>query len=242
MTKQRQEAEALIYQVLDTADPSGTNSDYYKKLFTDMTDEQFVKFFKKRLPIRFHEDAFNLEPKMYNIVDAFKVLKKPLFEKVSMPHVFTDRDGNPVESQECLVIYIHLKRMKQMNTKKMNNALNIEHRDMKTGQLVSTDKGGKETDREFETLAIAGLNYTIDEFARPKADAMQAMNQMSSTIMSQGHVSDKDINVAKNDSIGKNTLNVYLLGAHVHSNLIDIDYMTPLTAKNKVSQNKIERS
>ena len=240
--KQREDAEMLIYKVLDTVDPSQTNSDYYKNIFKDMTDEQFFKFFKKRLPLRFHEDVFKLEPKMYDIIEAFKVLDKPLFEKVSMPHIYQDKDGNAVESQECLVIYIHLKRMKQMNTKKMNNALNIEHRDMKTGQLVSSDKGGKETDREFETLALAGLDFTMDEFSRPKADAMQAMNQMSSTIMTQGHVSDKDIQIAKDDSIGKNALNVYLLGAHIYSNLIDIDYMTPLTAKNKMSKNRIERT
>jgi hypothetical protein len=79
----------------------------------------------------------------------------------------------------------------------------------------------------------------MDEFARPKADAMNAMQQMSNTILSKGYVSDEDINVAKNDSIGKNLLNVYLMGAHIHSNLIDIEYMTPLTSKNK--QVKIER-
>jgi hypothetical protein len=65
------------------------------------------------------------------------------------------------------------------------------------------------------------------------------MSQMSNVILSKGYVSDEDITVAKNDSIGKNLLNVYLLGAHVHSNLVDIDYMTPLTARNK--QTKIVR-
>ena len=34
-------------------------------------------------------------------------------------------------------------------------------------------------------------------------------------------------------------LNTYLLGANIYSNLIDIDYMTPLTAKNKAR--KVER-
>ena len=77
------------------------------------------------------------------------------------------------------------------------------------------------------------------EFSKPKADAMSAMTQMSNAIMSKGFVSDKDIDVAKDDSIGKNLLNVYLIGAHIHSNLVDIDYMTPYTAKNK--QHQIER-
>lgn len=239
MNVKRKQAEELIYKVLDTADKTKTNSDYYKKLFAKMNDKQFFDFFTKRLPLRFHMDTFNIEPKMYDIIDAFKVLNKPLFEKVKMPYVFIDDNGNPVESKEALVIYINIKRMKQMNTKKTTNAMNIDKRDYKTGLLTSEDKGGKETGREFETLAIAGLENIMDEFARPKADAMSAMSQMSNEILSKGKVAYKDLQVSKYDSLGKNALNVYLMGAHIHSNLIDVDYMTPYTAKNK--QQKIER-
>lgn len=240
MNKQRQEAESLIYRVMDTLDKTKTNSDYYKKIFAKMSDDDFLKFCKRRLPFRFHQELFKIEPKMYDIIDAFKVLDKPLLEKVKLPYYFINKDGEPVESKECLVIYIHLKRMKQMITKKNSTAINIEKRDMKTGLLTGGDKGGKETDREFESLAVMGLDYTMDEFARPKADAMSAMSQMSNLIMSQGFVSEKELNITKDDSLGKNLLNVYLIGAHIHSNLIDTDYMTPNTAKNK--QNRIERS
>jgi hypothetical protein len=239
MDNRRQKAEELIYKVLDTADKTKTNSDYYKKIFAKMTDDQFYNFFKNRLPLRFHMDVFNIEPKMYDIVDAFKVLNKPLFEKVKMPHVFIDKNGNSVESKEALVIYINIKRMKQMNTKKTTNAININKRDYKTGLLTSEDKGGKETGREFETLAIAGLDNTMNEFARPKADAMSAMSQMSNEINSKGFVRYSDLEISKTDSLGKNALYIYLMGAHIHSNLIDINYMTPYTAKNK--QNNIER-
>ena len=233
MNKQRQEAKSLIYRVMDTLDKTKTNSDYYKKIFAKMSDDDFLKFCKRRLPFRFHQELFKIEPKMYDIIDAFKVLDKPLLEKVKLPYYFINKDGEPVESKECLVIYIHLKRMKQMITKKNSTAINIEKRDMKTGLLTGGDKG-------FESLAIMGLDYTMDEFARPKADAMSAMSQMSNLIMSQGFVSEKELNITKDDSLGKNLLNVYLIGAHIHSNLIDTDYMTPNTAKNK--QNRIERS
>ena len=118
-----------------------------------------------------------------------------------------------------------------MITKKNHVALNTEKRDMKTGLLTSSDKGGKETDREFESLATMGLDYTMDEFARPKADAMGAMAQMSSEILAKGYVSDEDITVENNDSLGKNLMNAYLIGAHLHSNLIDQDYYTPYTLK-----------
>lgn len=239
MSKQREEAESLIYRVLDAADKTKTNSDYYRKIFANMSDDDFMNFCKRRLPFRFHQEVFKIEPKMYDIIEAFKVLDKPLLEKVKLPYVYINKDGVPVETQECLVIYIHLKRMKQMLTKKNSTAMNTEKRDMKTGLLVGEDKGGKETDREFESLAVMGLEYTMDEFARPKADAMAAAAQMSNTIMAKGFVSEKDLQISKNDSIAKNLLNVYLIGAHIHSNLVDIDYMTPYTARNK--QQTIER-
>lgn len=238
MNKKRQEAESLIYRVLDAADITKTNSDYYKKLFSKMNDEEFEQFCRRRLPFRFHQEIFKIEPKMYEIIEAFKVLDKPLLEKVKVPHYYVNSEGIPVETQECLVIYIHLKRMKQMLTKKNSTAIDIDKRDMRTGLLTGSDKGGKETDREFESLAVMGLEYTMDEYARPKADAMGAMAQMSNTIMNKGYVSVNDLDIARDDSIAKNTLNVYLLGAHIASNLVDIDYITPHTAKNK--QKKVE--
>lgn len=231
MNKQREKAEKLIYDVLDAADKTHTNSDYYKKLFASMSDDDFKEFCKRRLPFRFHMSVFKVEPKMYDIVNAFKVLNKPLLERVKLPYVYTNSKGEPIESEECMVVYIHLKRMKQMLTKKNHTSINIEKRDMKTGLLTSDDKGGKETDREFESLATMGLEYTMDEFARPKADAMDAMAQMSNTILSKGYVSQEDLTVSRTDSLGKNLLNAYLMGAHIHSNLVDIDYITPLTAK-----------
>lgn len=232
MNPKRQKAEELIYKVLDTADKTHTNSDYYRKIFGVMSDKDFEEFCKRRLPFRFHIKSFEVEPKMYEVIDAFKVLDKPLLERVKLPYVY-EKDGVPIETEECLVIYIHLKRMKQMLTKKNHVSINTDKRDFKTGLLTSDDKGGKETDREFESLATMGLDYTMDEFARPKADAMDAMDQMSNAILTKGYVDDSDINVAGDDSLGKKLMNAYLMGAHIHSNLIDIDYMSPATAARK---------
>ena len=233
MNQKRQQAEELIYKIYDTVDPTKTNSDYYRKIFATMTDKDFENFCKRRLPFRFHNSVFKVEPKMYDIIDAFKVIDKPLLEKVKLPYVYKNNKGEPVETQECMVLYIHLKRMKQMVTKKNNTAMNIEKRDMKSGRLMGEDKGGQETDKEFESLATMGLDWTMDEFARPKADAMSAASQMSNAILANGFVSDKDLQVSSDDSLGKNMLNAYLLGAHIASNLVDIDYMTPYTAKNR---------
>ena len=95
MNKQRQEAEELIYKIFDTVDDTHTNSDYYKKIFSNMSDEDFTEFCKRRLPFRFHTQVFKVEPKMYDIIDAFKILNKPLLEKVKLPYVY-EKDGVPI--------------------------------------------------------------------------------------------------------------------------------------------------
>lgn len=231
--QKRNEIEALIYKVFDTVDKTGMNSDYYRQLFADMTDNDFYKFLQRRLPFRFHTEVFKVEPKMYEIFDAFKILNKPLLEKVNVPHVFVNKDGVPVQTKECVVVYIHLKRLKQTVAKKTHIAIDIEHRDMRTGMLSSHDKGGKETDREFESLAVMGLDYNMDEFSRPRADALRSVTQMNNIISAKGFVSEKDVNVEKDDSLAKNMLNVYLIGAHIASNLVNEDYMTPLTLKQR---------
>ena len=234
--EQREQAEQLIYSVLDSIDPSKTNSDYYRNIFSSMDDDQFYQFFKtRRLPIRFHYEIFKIEPTMDQVYDAFSKLTNgaKLIEKVNMTHVYRNSKGVPVKSKDCLVIYLHIKRMKQIVTDKTHVALNVEKRDMKTGLLSGHDKGARESDREFEALAAFGLDYNMDEFARPRADSLKAAAEMNSVILSKGTVSDKDITVAKSDNLAKNMVNVYLIGAGIHSNLIDTDYMTPYTARNK---------
>ena len=237
--KTRQEIEELIYKVYDTVDKTHTNSEYYKDIFSKMSNEEFYAFFEKRLPLRFHEDAFKIQPKMYEIVDGFKLINKPLLERVNFPHIYVNGEGKPVQSKECMVLYIHIKRMKQMLSKKNNASMRVGKRDMRTGLLLQEDKAAKETDREFESLASYGLDYTMDEFRTVKADAMQASAEMIATIVDKGSVSQNDYVVTKVDGLARNMLNVYLLGAGVYSNLIDREYMTPLTARNK--KKRIER-
>ena len=237
--KKRKEIEELIYKVFDTVDPSHTNSDYYRQLLAGMSNDQFYEFMERRLPFRFHTEAFKIEPKMDAIVDAFKILDKPLFERLNLPYVYEDENGVPVQSQECMVIYIHIKRMKQMLSKKTNSSMNTSKRDMRTGLLLQEDKGGKETDREFEALASYGLDYTTEEFRSVKADAMKASAEMATVIRNKGTVSEEDYVVTKQDSLARNMLSVYLLGANIHSNLVDDNYMTPHTLENR--RRKIER-
>lgn len=229
----RAKAEELIYKTFDKIDPSGANTQYYQQLFADMSDDKFYKLMSGRLVFRYHVAPFKNEPKMSDIFNAFKVLNKPLMERVKLPYLAKDKNDNPIESQECIVGYMNIKRLKQMMAKKTNTAIEITKRDMKTGRLLGEDKGGIESDKEFEGAMALGLENTTIEFSRVKAAAMKAKAEAYNQINVKGEVSFDDIDPEKTDSLSKNTLNVYLIGANIHSNLIDEDYYTPLTLENR---------
>lgn len=237
--EKRKQCEELIYKTFSAIDPTGANTEYYQKLFSNMSDAQFTKLISGRLPFRYHVSPFNNEPKMPDIINAFKVLDKPLLEKVALPYLAKDNNGKAIESKECLVGYMNIKRLKQMLTKKNNTALEIANRDMKSGRLLGHDKGGLESNKEFEGALALGLENTTAEYARIKAAAMKAKAETYNTINTKGEVSFKDIDTDKTDSIAKNTMNVYLIGANLHSNLIDEDYYTPLSLEKK--KKRIER-
>ena len=237
----RQKCEELIYKTFSAIDPTGANTEYYQKLFADMSDAEFTKLISGRLPFRYHVAPFDNEPKMPDIFKAFKVLNKPLMEKVKLPYLATDPvTGKPIESKECLVGYLNIKRLKQMLTKKNNTAIEIAKRDMKlTGRLQSTDKGGLESNKEFEGAMALNLENTTAEYARVKAAAMKAKAEAYNTINVKGEVSFDDIDSEKTDSIPKNAMNVYLIGANIHSNLIDENYYNPYTLEKNAK--RIER-
>ena len=91
--------------------------------------------------MRFHTKPFEVEPTMTDINNALKVVGTPLLQKVALPYLYVNQNGEPVWSKEAMVIYIHIKKMKQFLTKKNSVPLSIESRDMKSGLLTSHDKG-----------------------------------------------------------------------------------------------------
>ena len=239
MKAQRKKAEELIYQVMDKLDKTERNSSYYKALFAKLSDEEFFKFCKKDLPFRFHTKPFEIEPKMYDIEEALKVLNVPLLEKVALPYLYRDKDGNPVRSKEAMVIYIHIKKMKQFITKKNSTPSNIDNRDMKSGLLVSFDKGGKTSDREMESLAVMGLDKTMEEISTWRADYMDAKSVAYQTISTVGKISEQDVPIDEIDSISKNTLNAYMVSALLNTNILNHDYLLPKTISGR--QAKVQR-
>lgn len=232
MNKARKEAELLVYKVMDILDPSEKNSTWYKEKFGAMNDKEFIDFFKQDFPIKFQTEVFTGEPTMEQIQKAAKEIDVPLMEKVYLPFLYTNKNGNPVKTlYEALVVYVPVKKMKQFISKKNSMSTNITKRDMKTGLLLDIDKNGNTSDKEMECLAVMDLPSTMKELSTYRADAMEAKTEFYNTINSQGMVSLKDVPVSKDDSLSKNMLNTYLVGALLNSNLVNEHDFLPITLK-----------
>lgn len=229
--KQREEVEELVIKYFDTVDKSHTNSDYYKKLFSEMDDNQFIKMMERKFPFRLHYRPSVVEPSMTDAENGLKVLGVPMLEELNLGFLYTNKDGKAVKSQKCLVGYTHLKKVQQMVTKKNKWATEIENRDMKTGLLKSGDKGAGTSEREFESLTTLGLEKTIEEFSKPKADAMLAKNVMYSNISTTGMVKLEDLPNDVDDSLSRNLMDVFMIGSHLSTNLMNQDNYTPTTLK-----------
>lgn len=226
--------EKRIYDVMNRLDPTGQNTEFYKKKFAKMNDQQFYDFFNQDFPLKFQTKVFEIDPKIEDIIDALQnILKVPVTENLSMPFLYRNKDGKPVKTKEVLVVYLPLKRLKQMVQKKTGFSVNIDKRDYRTGLLIDTDKNGNSTDREFESLVVYGLNQTLSELSTYRADAMTAKSKFYSEINTKGMVSQKEVEVDNDDSIAKNLISSYLLGCHINSNLINLDCYLPRTLKRK---------
>ena len=241
MNKQRLEAERIILKVMSILDgsDSGPNVEFLTKEFANMNDEQFKKYITGHYPLYYQTGAFK-EPSIKQITDALKEINVPLLESVYLPYKYKDKNGRPMKSKPCLVVYYHEKRMKQLLTKKNSSSISADTRDMKTGLLTGVDKNGKESDREFESLAISGLMKTAEELSRPRADSMNDKDLMNNIIKNLGQVTLAELPEDIDDSLSKNLLNAYFIGAQLYTNIVEKDeYLLPYTVKDK--QLKIQR-
>lgn len=229
----RKRCEERIYKAMKIVDPTGQNGEYYKRKFAAMSDKDFYDFFNQDFPLKFQTKVFEIDPKVTQIMDLLQFLKVPVLERVSMPFLYTNKNGEPVRTQPVLVVYLPIKRLKQMVQKKTGYSVNISKRDYRTGLLIDTDKNGNSTDREFESLVVMGFDHTLKELATVRADAMGAKSEAYSAINNQGMLKLGDLNIENEDSIARNLISAYLLGAHLKSNLIMTNDYLPRTLKKK---------
>ena len=224
--EKRKKMETAIYKFFKSLDPSGMNEKFYKEKFSTMSDTQFDTFFK----------GFFKDPKAYlilNVVDydapismnaieaTSKAFQIPLFEYVYMPHVTMNKSNVVRTPLPVPVIYLNIKRTQQTVMHKNGLSIFTKQRSSVTNQLVGKDKNGRSSDLENTMLVSMGLNKCLAELNGPRADDANMKINMQVQIAQTGTymIDEAESNVENKTTL--NTVNVYLLGMGIRSDLVD---------------------
>ena len=225
---------------MDILDPSGNNSKFYKEIYSNMSDDQFDKEFKKFLN---NEDEnfyleiveFERDLDMGKIRECGDFMKIPLEEYVSF-YLTNGDDTISVSPQPIPVGYIHEKRMPQTLLKKSAGSLEIEKRNPLTGQVTGKDKNARNTDTITYALTAFKAENALKELMGPRADDMHAKAQMYNSISKNGYVRLADLDDDPYNKVALNTLDVYFLMQGISTNLV-----TELTDLPKAKKVTIDR-
>ena len=237
--EKRAKMEDLIYKFFSAFDKSGTNTNYYKEFFGSMSDTKFDQYFKEffnnqKAHIILNIVDYEHSIKMEDIERAAKVLKIPLFENVYTPHVTMDKDKVVCTKEPVPVGYLNIKRTQQTVSKKNGISTNIDQRSALTAQVTGADKNGRESDLENTMLASLGMENTLRELNGPRADDLTMKNQMLRDIALNGYARLEDLDDDPMNKTTLNTVNVFLLGMGLESDLVTKGLMLKNTLKDEL--------
>ena len=213
-----------------------------------MTDKEFYDYFYEFFnnPDKYIQVGYEAYNNPVTVQFVEKLAKKhnvKLREIIYKPYVTGDINNPPASVYPVLVMDVPIKRLKQMVVMKSHTSLTNTKRDAKTGQVTGHDKTARVTEPEAYSLIVQECYACAQEAFGPMADDEAAYFEMQKQILRNGEVSLEDL---PNDPINKvtmNTINAFIIGSGIVSNLIDESgYVLPITMKDQeVNKNAIKR-
>lgn len=135
-----------------------------------------------------------------------------------------------------------MKRVQQILSKKNAFELDISARNTKTGQISEIEKVGRISDTEDYALTIMNSNKALQEFFGSRADNMEEKLQMYQKIAVEGYANLNDLSSDLESNTTLSTINVFMLGAGINSNLVNEGLELPRTLKDKKQKVKKQRT
>ena len=157
-----------------------------------------------------------------------------LFEYVYMPHITMDQKNVVRTPLPVPVIWLNIKRTQQTVMHKNGLSTTVDTRSPITNQLVGADKNGRSSDLENTMLVSMGLTNTLHELNGPRSDDLVMKNTMQRDISTKGYykISESESNVTNKTTL--NTVNTYLLGMGLQSDLVTTGLMLKNTLKEEL--------
>lgn len=216
----RIKAEQGIYTLMDTFDSSKYNSDMYRKLFNTMSDSDFKKYMKQlsteETYISFEIDTATKELTLDKIFEkcnkmGFRTHKYVRYRE----NKSSDGETCSITPYPALILYIPVKRLQQMVSKKNSASGNSDKINPLTGTVTSDSKAASLSDTQTFGLITTGQTNTIKELLGPRADDEKSKKQMLHQIEMNGDVSLKDLNIVPKNKQSTETMIVFLRAAGI---------------------------
>lgn len=231
----RKQIEQLIYDTFDALDPSGSNTNKYRNIFSTMNDKDFEKYMKDFLADdeeNFILDIIEFEHSLkYEYCEAAaKVLNIPLVEYVYMPHLTMDKKNVIISKQRVLVGYFNVKRTQQLLHKKNGLSVANDRVSSLTGQVTADDKNARDSDIESAMLVALGADKILQELHGPRADDPVMKRQARQSIATKGYVLLDELENLPTNKVTLNTVNAFLISMSLITDLVTPTYILPETS------------
>lgn len=241
--KKYDKIKKLVMDVVKTLDnQKGLNIKRYKEMFEvfDADPDAFRKW-----EVLHGDELDNTiqifalpfeEPKMSQIKHAADILGIELENYIYYRHI--DKDGTRSKTK-VPVGYVNIKRVQQLLSKKNHYTFNNDNRSLKTGDVKGhSSKVASVSDNEMYALMAIGADNAMKELLGPRADNLPRKREMYKDIAVKGYCSLEDLDKVKSEPTTLNTINTYLIGAGIRSDLISNTLKTPYTIDQELRKNK----
>ena len=102
---------------------------------------------------------------------------------------------------------------------------------VRTHNAVDKDKNARDSDIEASLLVALGCDKILQEFHGPRADDPVMKREMQQQISTQGYVMLDELTNISTNKVTLNTVNTYLLGMGLKSDLVSDTYILPKTSE-----------
>lgn len=221
MPKNRQLAEKVTLQLIDSLSPGNQNVAMYKKMFASMSDAQFEQWIDD-LRSGKKELAFispNMSEKPLSIERNLKLAKEighDFFQQIWLTDDSGERYLTPIK---YLVVDWPLRRQAQILTNKISIPEHNKSVDDFTGQPTNQSKGSKLSYPEALNMAGLGLVESINEFWKFRGGDQRGFELMNTSISRSGGVSLKAIEPYTSGVTSTKTVHAILMAMHLEGNL-----------------------
>lgn len=234
----RKKMEDLIYKTFSIAEPTNTNTNYYKDLFKGMSDKEFDTYIRNVIDsedeyIILYIEDYEYSLSLSNVTKALDFIGIPFWEYVMQPYDNMDKKKPTVSPTRVPVGYAHLKRMQQTGSNKNKGSINASTRSALTGQVTAADKNGRMVDTENYNYILNGGDDIVKEFMSLRGDDEVMYSEAMAMISENGYL---DMSQLTDKPENKTTLNIvdqYLICMGIKSDLVTKDLTFVSTLKNK---------